>query len=150
MVSGEELRELLLQGEEERKNNKLLHLLNSVPGGIGIYQWGEKGFRQIYLNDGFFELLGDTRANREAKTMKDPFQGVHPEDRKRVEAAVREVAEGKTHLDLNYRLRRADCEYIWMRFLGRVIAEKDGNRYIYGSFFDVDDQTKAQVSLEQS
>lgn len=79
----------------------------------------------------------------------DLFTLVHPDDLTRVQAAIAEHLEGKTHqYRCEFRLRHRDGAWIWYANYGRIMAvgEPVGRRFI-GVTFNIDDRKRREEEI---
>jgi diguanylate cyclase (GGDEF)-like protein/PAS domain S-box-containing protein len=65
------------------------------------------------VNPRLEELLGYAEATLTAE-VASPDEAIHPDDRERVRAEVAAALESGDHLQMEYRLRRADGRYLWV------------------------------------
>jgi PAS domain S-box-containing protein len=73
------------------------------------------------------------------------LDAVHPDDRVRVARTWRGAAAEGTGFELEYRLRRADGEYVWMLARGAPVRNADGSiREWVGSHHDISDRRRAE------
>ncbi|CQH56616.1 receiver/sensor box histidine kinase [Halobacterium hubeiense] len=79
----------------------------------------------LFVNDAYEDIWG-----RSVESLEDDprsfLDGVHPEDRERVEAAMDELAAGE-HLDVEYRVNEAEDYGRWVWARGEPVADDDGN-----------------------
>lgn len=74
---------------------------------------------------------------------------IHPQDIKKVAAAVRRVAAGESVVQ-RFRIRSADGEYHWVESHGKPYVDADGNiDGMIAAVRIVDDQVKAEQRLER-
>ena len=81
------------------------------------------------------------------------LQRVHPDDRARVEARVKDHLEGRTDsVELEYRIRCADGRWRWMLDRGRVVARDVEGRpvRVTGTSMDIDARKHVEEALRQS
>ena len=92
--------------------------------GMGVWAWDLRR-RTAWYSAGFRRLLGHTVA-----TLPDTFEGflslVHPDDRPRVFGAIAraEHAESRSVIDMEFRLRRGDGLWGWIRFKGSATFQE--------------------------
>lgn len=84
------------------------HLINSIPGGIALFQKEEGAYKAAFLSDGVITLSGYTRGEYEAMIQRDALDMVYEADRRRVRAAVDSAMENGLALDVFYRIRHKD------------------------------------------
>jgi PAS domain S-box-containing protein len=75
---------------------------------------------------------------------------IHPDDVEKVKKSFRAVFEGGTQLNIEYRIRRKDGQWIWIHDRSIGAYEKDGVKYADGVFFDITDRKQAEEALLKS
>lgn len=139
---------VLDQTELQKRNEQLTEIMDIIPGGIGIYKLAEGKIRQVYLNDGFFRLLGASQEKLPNFSQDIHGQFIHPDDMTLFKHGIAKIKAGFASLDITYRVKNVMGNYLWIRVLGKVKREKDGTALIYCSYFDVDKQTKMRLALD--
>jgi signal transduction histidine kinase/PAS domain-containing protein/ActR/RegA family two-component response regulator len=126
----------------------LKELLDQVACGIGIYEIADGKMAQLYLNSTHYELLDDTRENREKYAMEHFCMAIHPDDRALFEEKVRQVAQGEQRSSCVYRVIDGSGEYVWFRFDARHRNGTNGRKLAYCAFFNIDEQMRTQLALK--
>ncbi|WP_224982883.1 PAS domain-containing hybrid sensor histidine kinase/response regulator [Geomonas agri] len=119
-----------------------------------LYRLNVAQGRYDYLSPAFEQITGHPVAEfqkNSLETLKDYF---HPEDRVRIFAALDQAFLNRTgptvNLDLEYRLRRADGEYCWLRDSTTACFDDPGAlECFFGSAHDVTDSKRAEKEREQ-
>ena len=75
---------------------------------------------------------------------------IHPEDAEKVEKAFKELFEEGTMLDVEYRIKRKDGEWIWLYDRSVAIYERDGVMYADGIFTNITNRKQAEEALRES
>ncbi|MHC4479087.1 MAG: PAS domain S-box protein, partial [Planctomycetota bacterium] len=79
------------------------------------------------------------------------FGRIHPDDLERVvKEAFKAVFEEGKRLDVEYRIRRKDGQWIWIQDRSIGAYEKDGVKYADGVFFDITERKQAEEALRES
>jgi two-component system sensor kinase FixL len=78
------------------------------------------------------------------------FDRIHPDDEERVKKSFKAVFEESDPLDIEYRIRRKDGEWIWIRDRSIGSYEKVGSAYADGVFFDISERKQAEEALKES
>jgi PAS domain S-box-containing protein len=78
------------------------------------------------------------------------FGRIHPDDVERVNKAFEAVFEEKVQLDVEYRIRRKDGEWIWLhdRSIGSYV--KNGIKYADGVFSDITERKQMEARVVKS
>ena len=76
---------------------------------------------------------------------------VHPDDRDRVEEALRRALAGEAEYDVDFRIRRADGGVRWTETRGTVIRDNAGRPVrMVGVDVDITDRMQAETALRES
>ncbi len=76
---------------------------------------------------------------------------IHPEDRKKVFKRFKEVLNEGGGAINEYRFKRKDGTYIWLRDELKLIEDAEGdNPIVYGSSFEITERKKAELALKES
>ncbi|MGD8500788.1 MAG: PAS domain S-box protein, partial [Phycisphaerales bacterium] len=78
------------------------------------------------------------------------FGRIHPDDIEGVKESFKAVFESGGQLDLEYRVKRKDGEWIWIRDRSIGAYEKDGVKYADGVFSDITERKQAEEALSES
>ena len=104
--------------------------------------------RGVYFNERWLEFTGRLL---EQEIGHGWLEGVHPDDRQRVDVACRQAFDRRESFRMEFRLRRADGEYRWVLDHGvpRFTAEGQFEGYI-GSCVDMTERRIAEEALQES
>ncbi|MBC8469148.1 MAG: PAS domain S-box protein [Planctomycetes bacterium] len=78
------------------------------------------------------------------------FGRIHPDDVERVNKAFEAVFEEEVQLDVEYRIRRKDGEWIWLHDRSIGAYEKNGIKYADGVFSDITERKQAEEAMKKS
>lgn len=112
----------------------------------GIWDWDVAQGR-YYLSPRYRELLGysDTELPNERASL---LGIVHPEDRPRIEAAIRRHFKERTPYDIEYRMRHRDGGYRWFRGRGLAVWNDAGRVIRFaGASSDITAQKQAEQEI---
>jgi PAS domain S-box-containing protein len=73
---------------------------------------------------------------------------VHPDDKERVLACMKRVAESGGSRELEYRMVRRDGSIVWVQDSGVIVVE-DGQRHARGFIIDITARREAELELER-
>ena len=73
---------------------------------------------------------------------------VHPEDRTRVQGAIESTRVSNAHFEVEYRVRRGDGSFVWIRDSGNVSEATAASGPLYGVIRDISERKRAQANAE--
>ena len=117
--------------------------------GMGTWRW-EVDAKHDWRDASFNAMLG-LPARESIQPATDFLERVYPEDRPRVEEAVDRTVHQDADYDIEFRLRREDGTFIWVRDKGKLFRDLDGKPlYITGAVIDITDRKLEQEELQLS
>ncbi|MEG1557624.1 MAG: PAS domain S-box protein, partial [Oscillospiraceae bacterium] len=124
-------------------------LVNSVPGGVGMYRLDE-GFTPIFLSERVYELCGMTKEEYCEATRVSTLDVFHPDDRQGLIGTLQAAMKDKRKFEYTHRVLQKDGSYRWMLVSGQVMDWQGGTPVLYTVFTDVHEQKKAEQALFES
>jgi PAS domain S-box-containing protein len=115
-------------------------------GRIGLWGWDAIANTVIW-SDETYRQFGYTRDSFSGK-VEDAVTRIHPEDRPRVEDAIRKVLEGGAGYAEQYRLVRPDGTTCWIDAHGVMVS--NGSNRMLGIGVDITHLKKTEQSLQES
>ncbi len=76
------------------------------------------------------------------------FGRIHPEDKKRVQDALKQLFSTGNNYRVEYRIQRKDGRWIWILDSANVVEEVAGQRQAYGVFSDISDSKQVEEALQ--
>jgi PAS domain S-box-containing protein len=138
-------------GEQALRESEQRYALAMEGANEGHWDWDVRADR-LFLSPKM-KLLGGQRADSEIGSRASWMAqiAIHPDDAPRFEAALKDHFDGLTpRFDCEYRVRRPDGEWHWLRARGRCLVDQDEKPYRFvGSATDVTAQKNAQIVKEQ-
>jgi diguanylate cyclase (GGDEF)-like protein/PAS domain S-box-containing protein len=141
LARGERLHARLRQSEE--RMNLGFEGINA-----GLWDWDVES-DLIYHSRWLYEQLGyrapDMRIHATAFVTL-----VHPEDRARIRAAMRDHLARNALYDVEFRLMMGDGHYMWCRSRGKALRNADGRAVrMVGCLFDISDRREAEANVRR-
>ncbi|HEX7221894.1 MAG TPA: PAS domain S-box protein, partial [Candidatus Limnocylindrales bacterium] len=113
-------------------------LTNSAPMLVWL---GTRDGGRTFFNRGWLDFTGRSIGD---ETGGGWLERVHPDDRRRVESAAAELAEGGGRVEVEYRLQRHDGVYRWILDIGTGRFGADGEiTGLVGSAVDIEERKRA-------
>ncbi|MEG2455990.1 MAG: PAS domain-containing protein, partial [Oscillospiraceae bacterium] len=139
------------QMEEEMRAGaeKYETLVNSVPGGVGMYQLNDT-FTPIFMSDGVYDFCSMTKEEYVQATRHSTLDLFHPDDRQGLIDAVALARKDKCKFEYTHRVLQKGGGYRWMRVSGKVITGQDGTDVLYTVFTDIHEQIQVERALRES
>ncbi len=125
-----------------------LGALNEIPSGVGVFDVTGSVVNMKFLNDGFYRMIGERRADRSRFFGTGTIQSVHPNDRP---GMMREVAQSiSENRVFEYRFRnvRADGTYLWIGIRASHKPLNQETERFFASYYNVDDYMVEKNRLE--
>jgi PAS domain S-box-containing protein len=117
--------------------------------GMGTWRWEVDAVND--WRDASFNAMIGLAARESIQPAKDFFERVYPEDRARVQEAVDRMVHYDADYDVEFRMRREDGTFIWVRDKGKLFRDLDGKPlYITGAVIDITDRKLEQEELQLS
>ncbi|MDO5111988.1 MAG: PAS domain-containing protein [Clostridia bacterium] len=131
--------------EEQRRM-----LLENLPGGAGIYHFypATQTLELVYINDGYYELLDTTRAERERYTGYGVLGPIHPEDVQRVLDEVMTCLREQRGVNVDMRLLSGKGVYKWLNIHAKIVSRSEEKYVLSASYSDIDQLKRTQLQLE--
>ncbi|MBS0198217.1 MAG: CHASE domain-containing protein [Planctomycetes bacterium] len=102
---------------------------------------------EVWYSDRFIEMLGESSQNFPA-TAASWRDRLHPDDKSRVLAALRDHLVAGAPYDVEYRLRCASGEYRWFRTRGNSERDANGRALVTaGSLCDTTDRKQMEAQM---
>ena len=136
--------------EEHEENARLQKLLNSVPGGIGIYEIHGTEISQIYMNDAFYEMIGSKREDREQFYGLNAITSAFDEDVPRIRAALKALMEGSETTEIDYRLKSDTQGGIWIHAKAAVVGRGTDYIRLNIAFYNCTESKQQQLLMERN
>jgi diguanylate cyclase (GGDEF)-like protein/PAS domain S-box-containing protein len=113
----------------------------------GIWDW-DLEHDEYYFSPRHKSMLG--YAEDEIANDRESMMGlVNPEDRGRMEEAIRRHFEERQPFDCEFRMRHKDGHFVWCRSRGQALWDNQGRPVRFsGATSDITDQKQAAVALE--
>lgn len=131
-----------LEREFDRANEKLEHLVNSIPGGIIHIEIKDGQVMPVFFSDGIASLSGRVRGDLEQLMMGDGLSMIYEADRQKVAQTVMQVMETGGSLDVSYRIWHENGSLLWIRLNGRCIVSNGEGARLYAVVTEVSPETQ--------
>lgn len=134
-----------LHTDLEHETERLRRVLANMPD---VAWTSDQSGRTLYVSPKIEEILGYTNQEiyAEGKGLVRSF--IHPDDFRRVAQAFRALFESKTTFDEEFRVRRKDGQWVWIRDRALRTYEENGIRFADGSITDITQRKQSEIELQ--
>lgn len=135
---------------DRKSEHELLEIvLEMMPGGI-IGGYLEERYPLYIVNDKFLKLAGyEAYDDFFADIKGEIVNTIHPDDIDFVNKIVKESLSVRNQYEVEYRLRKKNNSYIWVRDIGRKISTLEGREVILSVVIDVSEQVLLNKRLQR-
>ncbi len=143
------LRDVTERNQAERANRewqKRVELAEKAGLRIGLWDWDLNANRVIW-SDETHRQWGYARETFSGR-VEDAVTRIHPEDRCRVEEAIRSALAGNSEYTAQYRVVHPDGNTCWIDAHG--VAVREGPIHMLGISIDITDVKKTEQSLQSA
>ncbi len=128
---------------------ELMEILGQLmPGGV-VGGYAEEGFPLYVANDRLLHMAGyDSYEEFEKDIWGLVIHSIHPDDRDHVNQEMEKLTDLGAQYEIEYRMKRKDGSYFWVRDIGRRTVAADGREAIISVLVDIDQQVRLRNDLE--
>ncbi|MDD4370566.1 MAG: response regulator [Anaerostipes sp.] len=127
----------LMKSEEEALNSYRT-LVNTVPGGIALYEIDDDQIKTMFYSDGLCELSGHSREERERICRNNASALTYKEDVSLLEETLKNAIKNHSNLDLTYRINTKSGKPRWINLRGTYLSSECGKPSFYAVYTDID------------
>ena len=141
-ITERKFQETILRESEERFR------MAAHAGKMFAYEW-DAASDVIVRSEESAQILGVDKSL--SLTGKRALEGIHPDDRERVVAALNDLTPEKPYLQVSYRIRRPDDSEIWVERSSVAHFDAQGKiQRIVGMVADITERKRAELALSQA
>ncbi len=128
-----------------------IEILEKMPTGFGIFEVDtDYSVRIIYLNDGYYRMIGAKRAQRSRYAGFHALDPISKEDLPAVRDSIRQAIDRNKPVDVRFRLLFGDGLYHWIGIRATHKKSADGKTRFYASYHDIDELMQVQDRLHEN
>jgi PAS domain S-box-containing protein len=124
-------------------------IVDSLP--CFAFRWLDDAAETItHMTDGVSQLLGYPPSHFVNNFDKAFEKLVHPEEAEHLRAVTAAAFSARTPWDVDYRMRRADGSWLWVREISRLVCGKSGViEHVDSLVFDIDARKQRELATEK-
>jgi len=125
-------------------------LLQEIPMGISIIELNGKATNMLFINDGYYEMIGATREERSQFLGTGALNSVSEEDRPGVYQEMEDCLREDRPLRYIYRMVNPGGDEKWLSIRGNHIKLSEGVYIFYIAYYDIDELVRAQTQIAEN
>lgn len=133
---------------EEMNVENFGSMINNIIAGICFFEYENNEFTPIFANDGFFRMLGYSRAVGMGY-LRNVRMNIIPEDIPIFEQGIEDILKDDGSVEVEFRTVTANGGLRWVQVRGNLYA-REGNRYVIVCIIqDVTEKKNVEEELRQ-
>ena len=124
-------------------------LVDTVPGGIGVFEIGDK-IQAVYFNEGLCKILGYSKEEAGDLYSHDVLKSVYPEDIKYILNQIKKMNDKDKVVHSKLRLIRKDGSILWCGITAKRIYMENDKSMCHAVFMDISEEKDIEFRLEKS
>lgn len=140
-------RNLNLQRDLTETRDRLHSLIDTVPGGIGIFRIGQT-VETLFFNDAACALVGISRGEYNRIAKKDVMGLVYEEDRKILMEEIENAIKYNRHIDCVYRVNHKAGHHPWVHLFAVKYKQENKVPIFHGVFLDITREIEDKIEIE--
>ncbi|MCL1911875.1 MAG: EAL domain-containing protein [Leptospirales bacterium] len=133
--------------EEAKLQKKIQVMLDTVPGGIAVFENDEKNsIKMIRANEGLFEMFGYLTDEQKDVFFNDFVSIIHFEDKNKLSHFSRNITNMQPFA-VNVRIRKSDGEWLWTMITAKPELSQLGVMQFYCVLVDISTEQAIKAEL---
>lgn len=136
----------ILQEEQEIHNIKLNHLMDNIPGGVGMFELTDE-LSLFDCNEGLLQLFGYSSVEEMNQYSSDIFKHINPIHISELIRLSKQAQIDFKPFNYSLQIRRSDGEYRWTLLNDCAVKLQDGKTMFYIVAMDITSEHQAREEL---
>ena len=133
---------------EEMNAENFGSMINNIIAGICFFEYENRELTPIFVNDGFFRMLGYSRM-KGMQYLKNVRMSIIPEDLPIFEQGIEDILKDDGSIEVEFRTVTANGSLRWLQVRGNLYA-REGAKYIIVSVIqDITEKKNVEEELHQ-
>lgn len=133
---------------EEMNVENFGSMINNIIAGICFFEYENKELTPIFVNDGFFRMLGYSRM-RGMQYLKNVRMSIIPEDLPIFEQGIADVLKDDGSIEIEFRTVTANGGLRWLQVRGNLYAREDSKYIVVCIVQDITEKKSVEEELHQ-
>lgn len=124
-------------------------MLEQIPTGVGVYDVTDSSVRKIYLNEGYYQMIGASRDDRHMYDDINTVNAVAPSDASGLVAEAQRAIREQRPLDYRFRIKDGSGKYRWIAISANHKPVGNGTERFFAAYYDIDELVRTQEQLKE-
>ncbi|MCM1175246.1 MAG: diguanylate cyclase [Blautia sp.] len=133
---------------EEMNVENFGSMINNIIAGICFFEYENRKLTPIFVNDGFFRMLGYSRTNG-MQYLKNVRMSIIPEDLPIFEQGIADVLKDDGSIEVEFRTVTASGGLRWLQVRGNLYAREGAKYIIVCVIQDITERKNVEEELHQ-
>ena len=130
---------------------QLKELIDGIPGGIGIFDvFYDDTMALIYLNDGYYQMIGSSREERQKYYGSSVLEVIPVEVREQMWQKIHKAIDGDGRFTLTMPNQGLVGQKKWLQLDGKIVERTPEKCVFYVTYSDVTDYERTMQELERT
>ena len=147
LIAQDSMKQLQKRTEETLQNYQTL--INTVPGGIALYEAVGNRILTKYYSDGLCALSGYTRKERDFICREDAMALTYEDDIPVLSASIKNAIKNKSNLQLVYRIKTKSGLPRYVNLNATYSCSENGKAEFHAVFSDVDEIRRMEENAKE-
>ena len=125
-------------------------LLDSIPTGAGIYDVSGDSVRKVYLNDGYYQMIGAERGERHRYDGTATVNAIAPEDLPGLLREAKDAIREKRPFHHRFRVLDGSGTYRWIAIGANHVPLDEHTERFFAAYYDIDELVRTQEKLHEN
>jgi len=131
--------------DSNTEKEKFAHdLLGHLPTGIGIFDLTDNVIKAQYINDGYYQMIGEQRDERTHFLGEHTLEAVHPNDRAKLVSEAKSAIREKRMVDCRVRISIRGGTYLWLGIRANHVPIATNTERFYAVYYNIQDYVRAE------
>jgi PAS domain S-box-containing protein len=127
----------------------LKQMYQLIPSGVGIYDVTGSSITMVYLNDGYYQMIGASREQRRRFEGKHAADVFHPDDRAGLFAEAEASIREKRVFEYKYRALITEGHYHWLFIRANHVRLNETTERFFAAYYDINELMQMQKKLQE-
>lgn len=126
---------------------QLFSMIENMISGVGVFEYDGKVFKPLYINDGFFRMLGYSREEG-MKYLLRFQQSIIVEDQENFNHGIKDILKDDGSTEFEFRTVTASGGLRWLQVRGNLYARTKDKYIITGIILDSSERKEMEEELK--